>query len=217
MGIENEVALRKGKVRKQEEAMIATARHMLAVCRGECTKSAPAAYVAALFDDYADHFETCLLEQLNYDTPRMLAKELQRAIDTRGPIVGVRRCVDLGCGTGLMAPLLRKLGVKDLLGVDLSSKMLEKAKEKGPQGIGYDRLFCGDIITFLQTAVDAEGVDAMAVGLSAGAGFQFDLVVAADVFVYVGDLRPVLEAICRRLTTEPTSGLLAFSTEALVQ
>lgn len=174
----------------------AGARHWLAVLRGETTASAPAEYVAGLFDGYADRFDEHLVETLEYRTPELLSQELvqMKAViaaesDSEEPLFGV--CADLGCGTGLMGPYLRELGVTYLEGVDLSSKMLQVAKEKQR---GYDRLLCGDLVDVFQSDT------------------KFDLVVAADVFVYVGDLAPVLRACHARLAD--CRSVVAFSTEA---
>lgn len=85
-------------------------------------------------------------------------------------------CLDLGCGTGLMGPRLRH-HVGRLSGVDLSSKMVEKARAKGC----YDDLCVGELLEFLQRQ-RLEGRPPV------------DLIVAADVLVYLGDLAPVFAA-----------------------
>jgi predicted TPR repeat methyltransferase len=94
--------------------------------------------------------------------------------------------LDLGCGTGLMGAAIRDLA-RELEGVDLSPAMVATANTKGL----YDRLVVGDLVDFL--AAEAE---------------SFDLMIAADVFVYMDDLRPVLAAVAPRL-----AGLLAFTIE----
>mmetsp|Transcript_56338 Transcript_56338/g.132059 ORF Transcript_56338/g.132059 Transcript_56338/m.132059 type:complete len:680 (-) Transcript_56338:40-2079(-) len=173
----------------------ATAVHWLAVLRGESTATAPAEYVAGLFDAYADKFDTHLVQQLGYSTPQLLTDEIRHDM---AKCKGGRfeRCADLGCGTGLMAPLLKDIGVERLEGVDLSEGMLKKAEEKG----GYDRLVCGDLLEIFKPP-----------GTEPVPG-PFDLIVAADVFVYLGDLKPVFAAIAQNLRRP--SGLVAVSTEA---
>ncbi|CAE7917861.1 unnamed protein product, partial [Symbiodinium sp. KB8] len=175
----------------------AGASHWLAVLRGETTATAPAEYVAGLFDGYAERFDEHLVGALEYRTPELLAEELAHLKETllaESPgSQPFTRCADLGCGTGLMGPPLRRLGVQHLEGVDLSAKMLEVAKDKDR---GYSKLVCGDLVDIFE-----EGDQAT----------KFDLVVAADVFVYVGDLRPALSAASRSLTAH---GAVAFSTEA---
>ncbi|CAE8672836.1 unnamed protein product, partial [Polarella glacialis] len=178
---------------------VGCAKHWLAVLRGENSATAPAEYVAKLFDSYADKFDEHLVEKLGYHTPELLAEEIRITTETlarEGKTASLRRCADLGCGTGLMGPPLRKLGVEWLEGVDLSANMLQKAREKGR---GYDRLVCGDLVDIFEPGQD-------------GKSPTFDLVVAADVFVYVGDLKPALAATARSLVKP--HGLVAFSTEA---
>ena len=47
--------------------------------------------------------------------------------------------MDLGCGTGLLAQILKdKYGFEHMVGLDLSEEMLAKAREKGV----YKRLIC---------------------------------------------------------------------------
>jgi predicted TPR repeat methyltransferase len=97
--------------------------------------------------------------------------------------------LDLGCGTGLAGEHLVSLKGK-MTGVDLSPKMLEKAKQRGI----YDELIQGELIQFL----DAQKA-------------TFDVVVCADVFIYIGDLTPVFRGVRRALRED---GLFCFSLEA---
>lgn len=127
--------------------------------------AAPASYVSTLFDDYAERFDAHLTGQLDYRTPALIGA----ALDGLG-LPGGLDTADLGCGTGLCAPVLRARS-RTLSGVDLSSKMLDKARERG----GYDVLACADAVDWLSERTAA-----------------FDLVVAADVLVYIGDLAPLL-------------------------
>ena len=146
--------------------------------------SAPRDYVARLFDAYAPRFEQHLTEELNYRTPQQMAAALQAC-----GVAPSRQVVDLGCGTGLCAPLLRPLA-EHLVGVDLSPRMLDMARERGL----YDELQCADVTEHLQ-------------GLAPGAT---GLVVAADVLVYIGELQPLLAAAARALQV---GGHLAVSVE----
>jgi len=176
-------------------------KHWLAYLKGESSATAPPEYVAGLFDFYAEKFDDHLVNQLEYNTPELLSAEIRRARDafekgSEPSFGGFKRCADLGCGTGLMGPKLREMGVEWLEGVDLSSGMLQKAREKDR---GYDRLICGDLVEVFEAGQDGESP-------------VFDLIVAADVFVYVGDLQPSLAAAVRCLARP--HGLVAFSTEA---
>ena len=152
---------------------------------GDAPKQAPAAYVKALFDQYAGHFEQHLTGVLGYRTPGLAAAALARHVDDKG-----LSTVDLGCGTGLCAPFLRPLSTR-LTGVDLSEKMLAQARAAGL----YDELACADICDYLAAHRQA-----------------FDLVVAADVLVYFGELDTLFGQV--RAALRP-GGTFCFSTEAL--
>ena len=78
---------------------------------------------------------------------------------------------------------------KSLTGVDLSPKMLEKAHALGL----YDALFNANVDTFL-----------------AQRAAEFDLVVATDLFIYIGDMREIFAGSSRALRPR---GLFAFSVE----
>ncbi len=158
--------------------------YLAAVGAGAGPATAPRAYVQALFDDYAAHFDTHLVDRLGYRAPQTLVEQLRTL--GRGPW---RSALDLGCGTGLCGPLVRPLAQR-LAGVDLSQPMLEQARALGV----YDALIRADLVEHLQTTPA-----------------RHDLVLAADVFIYVGELAPVFAALAR--VVEP-GGVFAFSAEA---
>lgn len=167
-----------------------TPRFQLAVLRGDTAPpQAPPDYVRGLFDNYAERFDQHLVENLQYRTPELLNSALRQVL---GAAESDLEILDLGCGTGLCGPLLRDLARK-LVGVDLSPKMIEKARARNL----YDELLVGDITASLLAP-----------------GRQFDLVVAADVFPYVGDLVAVFAACASALKP---GGLFAFSVEASEQ
>ncbi len=156
---------------------------LAALGEGEAPAASPASYVRNLFDRYASHFDEHLVDVLHYRTPQLLAGALQLA----GVAVGGDGA-DLGCGTGLAGALLRPQ-LASLHGVDLSQAMLEQA---GARGI-YDSLACEDITAYLARHDGA-----------------FDVAVAADVLVYVGDLAPLMHALHGALRA---GGAFAFSVE----
>ncbi|OAB61871.1 hypothetical protein AY599_23740 [Leptolyngbya valderiana BDU 20041] len=159
-----------------------TSRHFLSVASGEPAARAHPDYVRALFDDYAENFDTDLTQTLGYRIPEELASRLE---DVGADL---RRVLDLGCGTGLMAEALcDRLGTID--GVDLSPKMLAQARQRER----YRELAQADILTYLDRT---EG--------------QWTTVLAADVLVYVGELDELARQLARRL--EP-GGWFAFSIE----
>jgi predicted TPR repeat methyltransferase len=178
-------AYRRAQLLGADPAGIAFA--LAALGEGETPTSAPADYVKGLFDQYAGHFDHHLVDVLDYRTPELLTGMLQAHI---APDSRLEAVLDLGCGTGLCAPLLRPLA-KRLTGVDLSEKMLDKAREAGM----YNELACADIVDWLRQREEG-----------------WDLVLAADVLVYVGDLAPLFAQVARVLRP---GGWFAFSVEAL--
>ncbi|ADG11227.1 methyltransferase domain-containing protein [Caulobacter segnis] len=143
---------------------------------------APSDYVEALFDNFADRFDEQLVDNLGYDAPALLADKVA-ALDDR-----FARILDLGCGTGLAGPHLRRFQGR-ITGVDLSSGMLARAAERGD----YDQLIQAEAIDFLRGASDG-----------------FDLIFSTDVLIYFGDLTPLFAAAAGAL---PSGGVLAVSTE----
>jgi predicted TPR repeat methyltransferase len=150
--------------------------------------AAPPAYVAQLFDGYAAGFDQHLTERLQYRAPELLYQALVPHLPEQPP--GQRiDILDLGCGTGLLAPLLRRHAAR-LVGVDLSAGMLAQAQQRGL----YDELVRGELVELL---------------LARPAGY--DALVAADVLVYLGDLEPLFRAARGALRPR---GLFAFTVEA---
>ena len=92
-----------------------------------------------LFDDYSSSFESSL-KSLVYNVPSLIADAAVRTYDQYSLIV------DLGCGTGLLGPLVRP-HTEYLIGVDLSPRMLAIAEEE--KGGVYDHLFSGEMVSLL--------------------------------------------------------------------
>ncbi|TPI42706.1 methyltransferase domain-containing protein [Mesorhizobium sp. B3-1-9] len=145
----------------------------------------PSAFVETLFDHYANSFEESLVGKLGYGLPDFLGRAIGKARPGRFGLA-----LDLGCGTGLMGERLRPF-VDRLEGYDISAGMLRKARAKGI----YDRLAKADLQHFSHT------------------GDRADLVVAADVFIYVGALDRIVGAVANMLAD---GGIFAFSLETLV-
>lgn len=153
----------------------------------------PSPYVARLFDDYADRFDTALVERLEYTVPQTLARLVRKRAGEDAHFALVS---DIGCGTGLFGMEIRGHAGR-LEGFDLSTGMLAKAEEKAV----YDHLARADLSLPAQTS-----------GLFAGGAPQrrADLVSAADVLMYLGDLANVFPSVAR--LAKP-GGLFAFSVE----
>jgi predicted TPR repeat methyltransferase len=148
----------------------------------------PEHYVRTLFDGYAPRFDQALTEGLGYRGPELLL----RAVEACGRRMKFGSVLDLGCGTGLGGAAFRSYSNR-MVGVDLSSAMLAQARGKAI----YDRLVEDDVMRFL--AAEAALND------------RYDLILAADVFMYLDDLVPVLKATAGVLAQ---GGIVAFSVEA---
>jgi len=144
----------------------------------------PAEVVKSHFDDFAEVFESHLVDTLHYCAPQCLSDALEGMLPAH-PI----DVLDLGCGTGLCAPLLRP-AARRLVGVDLSARMLERAAQQGD----YDELVCAEATQMLRACPDSQ-----------------DVVVAADVLMYFGELDELFAAT--HVALRP-GGLFAFSAEA---
>lgn len=158
---------------------------LASVGAGATPATLPGDYVRTLFDQYANHFDQHLTEVLGYRTPAALDALIRRHRHPATPL----DIIDLGCGTGLCAPLLHPYA-RRLDGVDLSQQMLDKAAGRAL----YDDLACTDLVGYLH-----------------GRDSAWDLAVAADVLVYIGDLAPVFSAVHRALRP---GGRFCFSVEA---
>lgn len=151
---------------------------------GPAPEKAPEAYVRQLFDDYAETFDAALVDKLDYRAPALLAQALTKVLGARDALT----IIDAGCGTGLAGPVLKRWAAR-LEGFDLSPAMVAKAQARGI----YDAVFEGELVRTLASRPAA-----------------FDLIAAADVLVYVGDLEPVMAAA--RLALKP-NGIFAFTVE----
>jgi predicted TPR repeat methyltransferase len=145
---------------------------------------APDEYLENLFDQYADYYDEHLTKYLEYSVPQKLATLL---CDELGSTQEQWNIIDLGCGTGLSGQAFTSFA-KELVGIDLSERMIESAKQKQI----YQKLIIGEIDKELR---------------------QFDnidLILAADVFSYIGDLAPIFATSSNALKI---NGLLLFSVE----
>jgi predicted TPR repeat methyltransferase len=144
-----------------------------------------AGYVRHLFDQFAADYDQRMRGQLGYAAPSILRDLAGLLLDPRAKNLHV---LDLGCGTGLAGIAFKPIAGR-LAGVDLSPRMIEKARSLGI----YDVLLEGDI--------EAP---------PAAIGGAFDIVLAADVLVYLGDLQRVFAVARERLKAD---GLWLFTTE----
>lgn len=161
-------------------------RYYLAAVRGQAApEAAPRAYMEALFDSYAGDFQHHLLHGLRYQAHETLVQPLLQAGRRWGAVL------DLGCGTGLCGLLLRGQA-QAVDGVDLSASMVAAA-----QGCGaYRQVTHADLGTHLATLLAQDA--------------HYELILAADVFIYVGALDAVFAPLRQLLAP---LGCFAFSVE----
>lgn len=147
-------------------------------------------YVRAVFDQHASKFDEALAA-LCYTAPDMLAKAVAEVRRDEDRPARFATMLDLGCGTGLSGAAFRPM-VDWMEGVDLSPAMIAQARRKNL----YNKLDAGD----LAESLDRHGrTDA-----------RFNLIVAADVFVYCADLTLIASLVSQVLAPD---GLFAFTVE----
>lgn len=159
---------------------------LAAINQKSAPQTTPKEYISHLFDEYASHFDKHLIDYLDYQVPQLLFNAVSEIENSQR-----LKILDLGCGTGLCGEKLRPLA-QQLIGVDLSEKMLEVAKAKQI----YDELLNLDVVEALSK-------------------FQeLDLIVAGDVFGYVGDLQ---EIFLRANAALKKAALFAFTVETTTE
>ncbi len=158
-------------------------RYLHEIASGKTPPVAPHQYVRELFNGMANSFDSHLQDKLNYEIPQEIAARLTSVLSRPfGEIL------DLGCGTGLVGLALAERA-KAIDGVDLSARMLLEAKAKGC----YRDLHMADIGEFLR---ESKG--------------QWDIITAADVFIYYGQVEELFLDISRALSDD---GCFVFSVE----
>jgi len=159
--------------------------NVAALGQGDAVTTAPEGYVKDLFDAYAGTFDAHLVQSLKYKTPQLLYEQF---IGFYKGDEGLE-ILDLGCGTGLAGASFEKFKVI-LDGVDLSEGMLSECAKKNI----YNNLYCGEIVSFMNNSPTI-----------------YDLVICADVLVYLGDLADFFKAL-RRVTSK--NGWVSLSVES---
>ena len=180
---EPELAIKHYRAALLAQPDYADAEYELAALTGDTHAAPPQDYVAGMFDQYAHEYDAHMTGVLGYDVPRQL-----RALLTPHLSPPPLAILDLGCGTGLSGAMFHDLATQ-LVGIDLSPKMIERARQRGI----YQQLIAGDVVS---ATLNLETC--------------FDLVLAADVFVYLGDLASVFAAVWEKLTA---GGWFVFSVE----
>jgi len=162
-----------------------TAPRIAAARAMKAQQRSDAGYVRHLFDQFAADYDQRMIGQLGYAAPQILRELADMVMPGRDSL----SILDLGCGTGLTGVAFEDLAYR-LDGIDLSPAMIEKARARNL----YDHLAVADIETTL-----------------AGEGVSYDLVLAADTLVYLGDLEPIFASVHGRMKPD---GFFLFTVEA---
>ncbi len=141
-------------------------------------------YVRYLFDQFSSDYDARMTGQLAYRAPAILRELAALVLPGRQGF----DILDLGCGTGLAGAAFADCAAR-LDGIDLSPQMIEKARARGV----YTDLAVADLETYLEEP-----------------GRAYDLIVAADTLVYLGDLARVFAGVRRRLKED---GVFLFTVE----
>ena len=160
---------------------------LAAIVAGETTRTMPASYARMIFDDYAADFDRHLVGALEYRVPEYFLEEVL-AIPAEKERTS-RDILDLGSGTGLCALQFRPHATR-IVGVDFAPRMIEAAKARRV----YDELVLGDMMPLLAERPGG-----------------FDLILAGDLFLYVGELDALFNAVAAALCPH---GLFACSIES---
>ena len=177
-GILRELGKLEAAIKSLETALIINpnydeAKHFLNGLIGYTSKAPPKKYVEKLFNGFAEKFNDTLLNKLEYNLP-FLVNEIILNLSAEREIFD--KVIDLGCGTGISGKGLKAFS-SNLTGIDLSEKMIAKAKELNI----YDSLIVGDIVEILNSSKD-----------------KYDLLIALDVLIYIGEVKALFKAVRSR-------------------
>ncbi len=151
-------------------------KHILtALTQSDNPETPPRSYAEELFNQYAQAYDQHLTQYLSYKAPQSL---FDRWASANYPEKNSLVIVDLGCGTGLAGALFAPYA-KQLIGIDISSGMLQQAKEKNI----YSRLIHDDLVNAL-------------IHLNS---LQADMIIASDVLPYLGDLTDLFTQVAKLL------------------
>lgn len=179
-GLAEQCYLQATSARPEDEE---TAYILAAIQQKTVQSKAPATYVKHLFNQYAPYFEKHL-EFLGHHVPQLLFEAVEVILEEEKSSLAV---LDLGCGTGVVGVKFKPIA-EQLIGVDISEKMLELARSK-------------NVYTDLRLGAIEDLVPEFS---------NIDVVIAADTLVYFGELRDVFIK-CHQVLKQ--GGIFAFSVE----
>lgn len=161
------------------------AKHLLASVQGDSSQNPPDQYIKKIFDNYSSRYEKNMVKDLEYSVPPTMRNIFDQLVK---PQKNSLKTLDLGCGTGLCGEAFYGI-YSNLVGVDLSRNMIKQASEKKI----YSSLYVNEISKYIDSCDE-----------------HFKLILAADVLIYFGDLKPFFI----KLTQIALPGTyLCFSTE----
>ncbi len=162
-----------------------SAKHMLLSLKGDTPEVASPHYVKEVFDAYSTTYDSSLVDKLHYTVPQAMRSRFEELCHITDREFDT---LDLGCGTGLGGEAFQDIS-RTLEGVDISPRMVEIARQKNI----YSALHVSEINSYLNNCTKL-----------------YNLVVATDVFTYIGKLDEILMAIYNVLAQD---AFLCFSTE----
>lgn len=134
--------------------------------------------IQALYDNAAETYSQ-IIERTHYIGPQWLLQNLHLGFQATNGL----RILDLGCANGINIANLYQINQSiAATGVDISQKMIEKARETG-----------------LYLALHHQGLDE---GLTFGAINSYDMVIALGCLEFVNDLASCLQEIARVCTEQ---------------
>jgi predicted TPR repeat methyltransferase len=175
-----------GEAEKALEAFAAIEGHNETVAQyvteAEAMRTRPRSdpgYVRHLFDQFSADYDERMIGQLGYGAPQILRGLADLVMPDRTRKYSI---FDLGCGTGLAGLAFKDIASR-LDGVDLSPAMIEKARSRPL----YDDLYVADLVTALGDSKRT-----------------YDLLLAADTLVYLGELSGVFTGARKGLAKDGT-------------
>lgn len=173
------------------------ARYVLALIMGkdmpsgELPKIIPQDLLIEQFDTMAETFDAQQIGEMEYEGHVMLCNALRAGL-TPGRTDYV--ALDLGAGTGLCGPLLRDVALH-LTAVDFSPEMLEQARKLMTVANKpvYDAVLPREVLEFIAD----------------GPSESYDIIMAAALVGYIGDLETLFEHCARILKPGGLFGLTA--------
>ncbi len=143
-----------------------------------------------IITDHFRSFEHSLVNELGYNGYERLRLAFNKVFGGEENVPMFERVIDAGCGTGLVGAQFRNVS-QYLIGADLSPSIIEEAKKTRPNL--YNETRVGDVTE-----------------LFISLNHSISLIIAADSYIYFGDLIPLFSSMQRGLVT---GGFIAFTLE----